>query len=419
MKKRIFISHSSNNSISDELIGSLSNALKRERFEVLVDFERIKPGAKWRDEIYTWLGLCHGAVILLSPEALGSGSIWVARESAILTWRNTLVPDFLIIPVLLPGVTTDRLRMDLQFRDLRLETFQVVRHENNAATERAVLDGLSKMSPPGKTPVEEIAIQIEILLEGIGPAALEMAADELAVDIVNSVSATTLPQALAIAMLQVPLSEAVKALEILIQHAPDPSAIDRILDIIAPNWVDLHAARWIARCALEKSNKPAVALNAETKFAADMYIRRAACKPPKTCWHVVPITAVFGENTFDDIAQEIWQSLRNSFADFLLNDPFLSDFDQQLVALLQDLHQLSRPVVIVCRLPPRANTIILRLRDRFPYLHFLFLSGKELPDAAEYPETVLRLVKPELPQGKEHDARREFIAARTLIRAGG
>lgn len=385
----------------------------------MVDIERLKPGAKWRDEIYAWLGLCHGAVILLSPEAFEPGSFWVARESAILTWRNTLSPDFLIIPVLLPGVTTDQLRSDVQFRDLRLETFQVVQHKNSNDTTRVVLDGLSKMTASGTTPMEEIALQVEILIEDIGQVALEKAFEALAVDLDIITPAIALPRALATALLQVPLAEAVKALEILIQFAPDPSAIDRILDIIAPNWVDLNAARWIARCALETSIKPAVVLNAETKFAADMYIRRAACKPPKTCWYVLPITSVFGENTFDDIAQEIWQSLHASFADFLLKDPFCSDLDQQLAALLQDLQQRARPVVVVCKLPPQANVIILRLRDKFPYLHFLFLSGSELPDAEEYPETVLRLIKPALPHGKEQEARREFIAARTILRPGG
>lgn len=419
MNKRIFISHSSNNPISTELISCLSTAFIQEGLHVLVDIKRLQPGAKWRDEIYSWLGLCHGAVILLSPEAFVPDSFWVARESAILTWRNTLTPDFRIIPVLLPGVTIQQLRSDLQFRDLRLETFQVVKHENNTETTKALLDGFSALQPPEKTPLEEIVLCVEVLLEGISQVAIEEAYQALDFDLGKLTSDGTLTRALSMAMLHVPLAKAVNALEILVRFAPDSSTVDRILDIIAPNWVDLHAARWIARCALERSNRPAVVLNANTRFAADMYVRRAACKPPRTCWHIVSITTVFGENAFEDIAREIWQSLHACFADFLLKDPFCSDLDQQLTILMQDLQQLQRPVIVVCKLPPQANEIILRLRDRFPYLQFLFLSGSELPDAGQYPETVLRLIEPALPDGKEQSARREFIAARTILRPGG
>lgn len=420
MKQRIFISHSNDNPIASDLIRTLVSELETAGFQVLVDIDGFKAGDEWRDEIYSWLGFCHGGIILLGPEALDPQRPWVAREAAILTWRKTLCPDFLVMPVLLPGVTTDHLRTDIQFRDLRLETYQAIAYDNADDTVAAVLDGLSEFRQGGKPPLEEVADQVEILLDGIRQAALEKALDTLNADYKAITSHRSTAAALATAMLQAPLAKAVSALETLVSFAPDTSAIDRIFEIIAPNWVDLDAAGWIARCALMKDDKPAVALNAQTQFAAEMYVRRAACKPPKTCWHLVPITAVFGESAFDDIAHEIWQALHISFANFLLMDPFqANDLDQQLTDLLQDLHQRGRPVVVVCRLPPNAGEMILRLRERYPYLQFLFMSGNELPDAQNYQETVLRLITPALPEGKEQTARKEYTTARAILRHGG
>jgi len=71
MKPRIFISHSAKEFETNIFLEKLSLKLKEEpAFDVLVDKERLTLGCKWRDEIYTWMGLCHGAIILLSKNLL-------------------------------------------------------------------------------------------------------------------------------------------------------------------------------------------------------------------------------------------------------------------------------------------------------------------------------------------------------------
>jgi hypothetical protein len=214
------------------------------------------------------------------------------------------------------------------------------------------------------------------------------------------------------------LSDALAALEYLATRTQSPGAVDRILEIIAPSWVDLSAARWIAVCAKLVDRRPGAVINAETRFAAEMYVRRATCLPPKTMWRVVPITAVCGEIAFEDLATEIHAALLTELQPNLLADDFGADPDSQLTALLQKLNSLGRPVVIVMRLPGDAAELVPKLQERFPFLIFLFLSGKELPDAAGWPETLLRRVEPKLLAGRESSARTDYEAARTLLRPG-
>src|SRR4051812_24231830 len=98
-RPRIFVSHSNNDPHSRAYIEAIEATLGAAGFEILVDRTRLEPGNKWRDEIYTWMGLCHAAIILVSDAAIRPESIWVPRESSILLWRRTLDPAFNVIPV--------------------------------------------------------------------------------------------------------------------------------------------------------------------------------------------------------------------------------------------------------------------------------------------------------------------------------
>lgn len=73
--KRGFTSHVNDDEDSDSLLPLLCEGLRRRGLEVLIDRERLKPGAVWWREISTWLSLCHGAIVLLSPRALDADSI--------------------------------------------------------------------------------------------------------------------------------------------------------------------------------------------------------------------------------------------------------------------------------------------------------------------------------------------------------
>src|SRR5216684_5215288 len=122
---RIFISHSNSDPDSPAYVEAANHALTAAGFEVLVDRIRLQPGEEWRDEIYLWMGLCHGAVVLVSPAAIKIESIWVPRETSILLWRRTLDPRFIVIPVFLGGVTAADLQRGA-FADMQLTEIQAV-----------------------------------------------------------------------------------------------------------------------------------------------------------------------------------------------------------------------------------------------------------------------------------------------------
>jgi hypothetical protein len=84
LNPRIFISHGNRDTEALLFLDQLSEKLQEQGFDVLVDRRRLQGGAKWRDEIYTWLGLCHAAVIVLSENVFEQDSIWVPRETSIL-----------------------------------------------------------------------------------------------------------------------------------------------------------------------------------------------------------------------------------------------------------------------------------------------------------------------------------------------
>jgi len=415
---RIFISHRNGEESVIALIKAIDERLAAAGFDVLVDFDRLRPGASWRDEIYTWLGVCHAGVILLSPDALSEGSVWVPRESSILAWRKALEPGFTLIPVLLPGVTTDDLRGDPRFRDLGLHDLQIITHVDAAATCAELQDGLARLAAAPRTPLEELAEQIQALLDGVKPDFIQEGLRRCAVDASMLSPLGDTARKLALALLQVPLSNALSALEYLAERTSTPTAIDRILEIIAPSWVDICAARWIAACASPSERRPAAVINATTKFAAEMYVRRASCRPPKTMWRVIPVTAVCGELVFEDLATEIYAALLASFSTSLIDDPFAAAPEAQLLGVLKELSRRGRPVVIVLRLPPGVAELLPQLQERFPQLTFLFLSGKDLPDPAACPETLLRRVEPALPDGREITACVEYQTARSILRPG-
>jgi hypothetical protein len=70
MRKRIFVSHANGDEESDRFLPRLCEALAERDLEVLIDRTGLRPGSSWRREIYTWLSICHGAIVILSPKAV-------------------------------------------------------------------------------------------------------------------------------------------------------------------------------------------------------------------------------------------------------------------------------------------------------------------------------------------------------------
>ena len=413
--RRVFISHRNGEPEVMALVRRLSDAMAAAGLDVLVDMDKLHPGAALRHDIYTWLGVCHAAVVVLSPQALSASSAWVPTESSILAWRRTLDPGFVLIPVLMPGVDVDDLRVHLRFRDLGLHDLLCVQHVDDDSTCANILQGVAALVQAPRSPLDDLADPVTVLLRSLPEDFLNEAVRLAGADPKRLPPGLPLQRQAALALLQAPMADALAALEYLAPRLPADADADRILDLVAPGWVDLAAARWIAYCAAQPAPRPAAVLNARMRITAEMYVRRACCRPPKTMWPLVTITAVHGESVFEDLAVEIHEALQLEFAPVLLSDPMAGTPEQQLDRLLATLQRRGRPVVVALRLPDGHRELLAPLQERFPTLTFLFLSGDELPPD-DCPTTLLRRVEPELAEGSETLAITDYQAALSLLR---
>lgn len=140
-KPKIFISHSAHQDPDKQILDELVTRLEAAGFLVYCDRQRLKPGHIWRHELYSAIGCCHAAVVLVTKEALDVvNHPWVFKECAMLTmlkWRDKAFPVF---PVAMTGVTTDEIKKS-PFEALHINEIQLGSHENldqviNAITER-------------------------------------------------------------------------------------------------------------------------------------------------------------------------------------------------------------------------------------------------------------------------------------------
>jgi hypothetical protein len=410
-RRRIFVSHSNSDPDSPAYIEAIGSALTSAGLEVLVDRQRLEPGARWRDEIYTWMGLCHGAVILVSEAALRPGSLWVPRETSILLWRRTLDPNFPVIPACLGSTTPEDLRGGV-FADMQLEDIQTAPAATPAELAIALTHKFAALAAP-RTPLDLLASRIAELLLSVSDRAIEEARETVAIDLGPCTPAGDPRHALALALLQVPLRDSLTALEVLAEYM-DGSKADQLVAMIAPSWVDLCAARWLADCGARVSDKPAAVLNAASSFSARMYVDRASCRPPKTRWPMVYCTGVHGERPAQEIAAEIEQNLIQEFR--LADDPQMPDPRARLEALLRERQRAGRPAFVALRFSPPVAAVLSELQRQLPSLTFVLLSGEEFPAPALLEGRRVRLVEPRLAPGVEQQAQVDFDLLRSIIR---
>ena len=411
MARRIFISHSNGDPDSLAYIQAISEALTPAGFEILVDRKRLEPGAKWRDEIYTWMGLCHGAVILVSQAAIRPQSIWVPRETSILLWRRTLDPKFLVIPACLGAVKPEHLRGGV-FTDMQLEEIETAPAATPAELAAALTLRFAPLAQP-KTPLEVLASRLAELLRVASDTVIEETIEALAPDPGPLAPVSNRRSFLALTLLQSPLRQSLPALEVLAEYI-DASKIDQIIWMIAPSWVDLCAARWLADCAARGEEKPAAVLNAATAFCARMYVDRAGCRPPQTRWPLVTSTAVHGEQAAPEIAAEVENNLIQEFR--LADDPQMPDPRERLAALLRERQREGRPVFGTLPFSPAIASALPELQRLLPAVTFVLLSGNEFPDSALIGGKRVRLIEPRLAPGVEQKAQVDFDIARSIIR---
>src|SRR5687768_10773334 len=176
---RIFISHSTEkgDAAGKKRLVDLKRSLKGPSaastgHDVLLDFDRLDPAAKWRAVLDEWMATCHAGVLVMTPKSLTSS--WVLKEATILAHRAARDPQFLLFPVLLDGLTREQLTAtDSRFSPLYLDAIQRVRKTNAAGIAKDVLRELNKLGSPPRTPLDELAAALAVQIKGADAKRLE------------------------------------------------------------------------------------------------------------------------------------------------------------------------------------------------------------------------------------------------------
>ncbi|HET6976134.1 MAG TPA: toll/interleukin-1 receptor domain-containing protein [Pyrinomonadaceae bacterium] len=140
-KTKIFISHSAHQDADKEILKQLVSRLKDKEFKVYCDQDRLKIGDEWRQEIYSAIGCCHAAVVLVTKEALDIVKHpWVFKECSMLTLVKGKNTGFPIFPVAMNGVTAkdiDESPIDvLQLNEIQLGSYKDLDSLIDRITER-------------------------------------------------------------------------------------------------------------------------------------------------------------------------------------------------------------------------------------------------------------------------------------------
>lgn len=416
MKPRLFISHTSKSDAATERLVCLREALAARGFDVIVDREQLGPTDEWRREIYTWLGQCDLAVVLIAPRALDPANPWVSREATILSWRRALDAGFRLAPVLVDGVTLDDLERSA-FRDLLLAEMQgeIVAADEGLGWVDGFAERLAaKALRPGGGPVDSLARSIMAHLEQLPDSLLREAAERADVDLGPWKPRDDLRQRLAVQLLHLGLDGSFAALDHLATSGIDAQRLEAIIELVAPSWVDLCAAQCLATTAARQDEKPVLWLNAESDFAAQMFIRRASGRPPRVDWPRVPLAAVVDDDGAEGLAAQLRAVLREKLR--LVPDALAADEDARLDALLENHRRNGRPIFVVARHSTGLAMHLDRLKALFPALTFLVLGGQE--NAGEdLPPGFVPIVPPLAP-GDESHARAHYDFVRAQFTGG-
>lgn len=124
---RIFLSHSAYEGVALRVLDMIADSLRCEGFDVLLDKDRLEPGAMWRSELDDWINDCDAAILLLSRKA--AESTFVRYETTLLHARVRCESNiFTLIPVRFSDVTDDWLTENfdaVQLREIQQASLEV------------------------------------------------------------------------------------------------------------------------------------------------------------------------------------------------------------------------------------------------------------------------------------------------------
>ena len=182
-----------------------------------------------------------------------------------------------------------------------------------------------------------------------------------------------------------------------------------LVELIAPVWVNLHAASVIPQIATRDDASPRTLWvnggDDYPEFTASHFIRRACCRTPNTCWPVLPVPNDSGEDEIGYYKRAIRESIRIKV---VKNEEAKDSLVQRV---LQNRERDKEPVFVVFYPPGPAPEVISALRTEFPTVTFFILTGNKAAGAAQRLPGGAEFLQPVLGPHEEEDAFSEYTTA--------
>lgn len=394
---RIFISHSAKDAFSKKVRQRLKAKLQDLGLTPLVD-EDLIAGDTWRAKLHHWLGCCDGAIILFSKNALEQ-SVWVRKEATILSWRKSLYPGLVLVPVRLEDVSEEDLRNGY-FGSLELgELQQVCCAEDD---EEAIENFIEKIVCPFR------GLPLDRGDPGFGDWV-----EQVAMRLRFSQSRGLLEAARLLGIEEEEWTGFGDPVNVLAHHVLHLGLVPQVLDAMGKAmsligskenrrdllkwlwflWVREEAARQIIPVTQYAEAERLLAINVTEQDSGRCYIRRATCSSNDTL--VVGVTGIYGESAAE-IVDAFEKSVRQATG---LSRSSRPESDK---ALLDNL-RMGR-VFFLVRKDEMRRDVLDALRQRFPMVTLVLLSGRAFPDGEDLGMSGLVLIHPSLEEGEESTA---------------
>lgn len=365
----VFISHSSKSEEARVYLQAVKEALQG-KVNVFLDEEGLQSGDHWREKIYNWMGEAHGAVLLLTNDALKSD--FFSLEASILSWRSFQQPDFVFIPVL-ANIKGEDLEKSGVISQLFLSQIQMIESADPDIIAQQVVKSLDKLikreKPRTRRQLREISIVKDLKRAGITKGDLldagrkvllrESAATQTAGADVYEKFAHCILDDKADDKPGEPYEEAYDAILKLATDYRMPD-VEFLFHQVIPCWVAEKHARHIIRIALDRSfEKRAVCFNSNDRWTVDSYISRSCFN---SYHHGLQVYAIMPPTREDALAE-----IREQVARFF--ESSLSKTSISLKDLIANHQKLNIPIFFLFNWVPDP-VLFKQLREEYKTVTF-------------------------------------------------
>lgn len=406
----VFISHSTKNEEAQAYLDAVAEALKRQNITPLLDQKDLRGGDFWRARIYEWMAQAHGAVLLLSEEALESDFIPI--EASVLAWRSFLQRDFVFVPVLIGKVTREDLKKKVLGK-LYLEEIQIVEGATPELIAQKVVEALQKLTENERPRTLRQLLESNIVGYMEDANLKDRDVREVGTKFFGWSNKTdfdglTLFEKFARDLLDL---EIAKAYELLLELRTRYRMIYAwdLLNIVTPFWVMEEAATPLAQLALDVYyEKRALSLNGQDRWTAHSYISRSCYRSYE---HGIPVCEIEPPESFDSV-----EDIKEQVSRFVLARKSAGGREfKDVIGHLEGHEKYHTPVIFLFNWLPDAP-LLEELRKVFQTVTFFILTGNEKsPDKLSAIQDKVFPLK-RLDNAREHEVIKDYGLVEPLLK---